>query len=66
LNGSLESEDRGRSPEDNRNIINGILWRLRTGAPWPCRKSTGIKIHCLGDARGRPIAFDLTPSEAAD
>ena len=25
---------RGRPPEDNRNIINGILWRLRTGTPW--------------------------------
>jgi len=25
---------RGRPPEDSRNIINGILWRLRTGAPW--------------------------------
>jgi transposase len=25
---------RGRPPEDNRSIINGILWRLRTGAPW--------------------------------
>jgi transposase len=25
---------RGHPPEDNRNIINGILWRLRTGAPW--------------------------------
>ena len=25
---------RGRPPKDNRNIINGILWRLRTGAPW--------------------------------
>jgi transposase len=24
------------------------------------------KIHCLGDARGQPIAFDLTPGEAAD
>jgi transposase len=24
------------------------------------------KIHCLGDARGRPVAFDLTPGEAAD
>jgi len=24
----------GRPPEDNRNFINGILWRLRTGAPW--------------------------------
>jgi transposase len=25
---------RGRSPENNRNVINGILWRLRSGAPW--------------------------------
>jgi len=25
---------RGRLPKDNRNIINGVLWRLRTGAPW--------------------------------
>ena len=25
---------RGRPPQDNRNVINGILWRLRTGAPW--------------------------------
>jgi hypothetical protein len=24
------------------------------------------KVHCLGDARGRPIAFQLTPGEAAD
>jgi transposase len=25
---------RGRPPDDNCNVINGILWRLRTGAPW--------------------------------
>jgi len=25
---------RGRRPEDNRTTINGILWLLRTGAPW--------------------------------
>nr|WP_232493853.1 IS5 family transposase [Novosphingobium kaempferiae] len=25
---------RGRRPEQNRSIINGILWRLRCGAPW--------------------------------
>ena len=24
------------------------------------------KVHCLSDARGRPIAFHLTPGEAAD
>lgn len=25
---------RGRPPEENRSIINGILWRLRCGQPW--------------------------------
>jgi transposase len=25
---------RGRSPEENRSTINGILWRLRCGTPW--------------------------------
>lgn len=25
---------RARPPDDNRNVIDGILWRLRTGAPW--------------------------------
>lgn len=30
----LESRGRGRQPEQNRSIINGILWRLRCGAPW--------------------------------
>jgi transposase len=30
----LGKRGRGRPPEDNRNVINGILWRLRTGAPW--------------------------------
>lgn len=26
--------DRGGQWEDHRRIINGILWKLRTGAPW--------------------------------
>ncbi|WP_363280423.1 transposase, partial [uncultured Sphingomonas sp.] len=32
----IERKDRGRGrpPEQNRSIINGILWRLRCGAPW--------------------------------
>ena len=29
-----ESGQRGRPPLDRRATINGILWRLRTGAPW--------------------------------
>jgi len=29
-----KQQGRGRPPADNLNIINSILWRLRTGAPW--------------------------------
>jgi transposase len=25
---------RGRQWRDHRQVINGILWKLRTGAPW--------------------------------
>ena len=25
----------GRPAEDHRRILNGILWKVRTGAPWP-------------------------------
>lgn len=27
--------DPGRTAEDNRRFINGVLWIARTGAPWP-------------------------------
>ena len=27
-------KSRGRPRLDNRNVLNGILWILRTGAPW--------------------------------
>lgn len=32
----IEASNRGlgRRPLRNRSVINGILWRLRTGAPW--------------------------------
>ncbi|GAD51201.1 putative transposase [Caenibius tardaugens NBRC 16725] len=32
----IYAKDRGcgRRPEQNRSIINGILWRLRCGTPW--------------------------------
>ena len=29
-----EKPDTGRTNKDHRQIINGILWRERTGAPW--------------------------------
>ena len=36
--------------EDNRNVINGILWRLRTGAPWRDipEKYGNLENHLLG------------------
>lgn len=36
LKGLLPSERgrRNRPAFDNRPIVNGILWRIRTGAPW--------------------------------
>lgn len=39
---------RGRPPEQTRAVINGILWRLRTGAPWrdvPMRYGDWNKIY---------------------
>ncbi|WP_363113315.1 transposase [Sphingomonas sp. SCN 67-18] len=29
-----ENRGRGRRPAHSRAIINGVLWRLRCGAPW--------------------------------
>jgi transposase len=29
-----KKESRGRKPRDPREVLNGILWVLRTGAPW--------------------------------
>lgn len=133
---SIEAVNRGRGrrPEQNRAIINEILWRLRCGTPWrdvPPRygnwstiyrrfrswSNAGVweavsvtlakimaesrhynidsttvrahisaagkkgghrralgssfggftsKLHCLADARGRPLAFHLTVGETAD
>jgi transposase len=30
----LPKDRRGRKPRNNRRILNGIFWVLRTGAPW--------------------------------
>ena len=29
-----EKDPRGRKPKPSRDVLNGILWILRTGAPW--------------------------------
>jgi transposase len=33
---------------------------------WPFAGRVHSKVHCLADAFGRPIAFHITPGEAAD
>ena len=44
----LPKSQRGRPREDDRRIINGILWILRTGAPWrdlPERYGSWSTVH---------------------
>jgi transposase len=31
---TCKKDSRGRKPRDPREVLNGILWVLRTGAPW--------------------------------
>ena len=40
----------GRRPRDRRQVINGIRWRIRTGAPWrdvPERYGPWVTCYCL-------------------
>ena len=34
LQSMIGKDSRGRKPRDPREVLNGILWVLRTGAPW--------------------------------
>ncbi len=34
--------DPGRSGEDNRRFVEGVLWIVRTGAPWAPMNSKGV------------------------
>lgn len=34
LQSLCKKDSRGRKPRDPREVLNGILWVLRTGAPW--------------------------------
>ncbi len=34
LQSMCKKDSRGRKPRDPREVLNGILWVLRTGAPW--------------------------------
>jgi transposase len=66
--------DDGRERTLQHRLNNGSGSRLGSGrkrgihrrALGRSRGGFTSKIHCIGDARGRPIAFHLTPGEAAD
>jgi transposase len=66
----LPNKPRGVPRVDDRRVLNGILWRFRTGSPWAeiperygpsttCYNRTS-KLHALVDAEGRPITLRLT------
>lgn len=38
----LPTKSRGVKHVDDRRVLNGIFWRLRTGAPWADRGPTGF------------------------
>ena len=39
----LPTDRPGPKPQNNRRVLNGIFWVLRTGAPWrDCRSDTGL------------------------
>jgi len=49
----LPTDVRGMERMDDRRVLNGIVWRLRTGAPWadiPARYSPHI--GCRSDPAG--------------
>jgi hypothetical protein len=49
---------RGGRWRDHRQVINGIIWRIRTGAPW--------RDLVVGEGRGRPLVTRATPGQATD
>ena len=59
----LPNKPRGVPRVDDRRVLNGILWRFRTGAPWrdiPERygpRTSSTTASCAGGQRGCGIAF---------
>jgi transposase len=66
----LPNKSRGVPRVDDRRVINGILWRFRTGSPWAdVPERYGPYTTCYNrfvDADARPIGIDLTPGQSHD
>ena len=74
----LPNKPRGIPRVDDRRILNGIFWVLRSGAPWrdlpdsygpPTTRSRGgltSKIHVVVDGNGLPVQLGLTGGQAHD
>ena len=65
----LPNKPRGVKRSDDRKVLNGIYWRLRTGSPWaeiPDRLRTADDLLQSLRAVGLPILLKLTPGQAHD
>ena len=43
----LPNKPRGVARVDDRQVLNGIFWRLRTGAPWADIPVTALHTTCV-------------------
>ena len=54
----------GRPPREDRQVVNGILWRLRTGAPWrdvPAMRTLSAAINSPTFKRGEGTRTPVHP-----
>ncbi|MCW5201184.1 transposase [Desulfobulbus sp. F4] len=51
---ACKKDSRGRKARDPREVLNGILWALRTGAPW---KDLPQAFPALGEGRCFPTCY---------
>jgi transposase len=60
----LPNKPHGVPRVNDRHVLNGIFWVLRSGAPW--RDGLTSKIHALVDTNGLLVRLALAAGEAHD